>query len=160
MSVYAIPAAIDDKLRKPSDWPKWYNRLKYHAMSTGVWKQIDPDNNVQFHVYKAQPVGPELREITTEAPAPHTAAEIQLFGIHFAKWEVEMSNWEFLAERYENVQNWVYATVDPKILGRAKMAILISTTTSVTLQNLIKQLRYQMDPRGLTTNRVRGQVLP
>lgn len=34
------------KLNKPSDWPKWFLNIEYHARLLDVWDIIDPDETI------------------------------------------------------------------------------------------------------------------
>ena len=45
-------------LRDSSTWPLWYTQLQFHALSKGIWDQINPDAPNAPNYYFAAPTLP------------------------------------------------------------------------------------------------------
>jgi hypothetical protein len=60
------------KLEQPSDWPRWFLNIEYHARLLDVWEIVDPDETMFSEKEMLGKVGrPDLREIAEDFSELH-----------------------------------------------------------------------------------------
>ncbi|KAF1938447.1 hypothetical protein EJ02DRAFT_437090, partial [Clathrospora elynae] len=134
-------------LKEHSQWPNWYIQLQFHALSKGIWKEIDPDEKEAVPVYSDAPTRPNR---------PTDTAQTEQYKMQLAEYRADTSNWASKATHLQHMWTWVNATVDPQLLAPAMMTLV--EQKKLTLQALIKALRTELAPTSISTiNLVRAQ---
>ncbi|KAE8840578.1 hypothetical protein PTNB85_03977 [Pyrenophora teres f. teres] len=137
-------------LTERSQWPAWFIQFKFHALTKGVWDQVDPDGEEALSINDGEPDLPSPDE---SLPEESIAMK---YSLELTKYRALSSEYTATVNRLMHLWNWVNQTVDQAILTPIMMTL--AENEKSTLQALIIELRNEMAPTDQSTeNLVRSQ---
>jgi hypothetical protein len=154
----ALPTA-GVRLKDRNGWPEWMTQLKFHALSKGVWKYVDPDRPSLGNLSELLPERPSYppRPVTTAAvlnedgtiktPAVRgdpTEHSLKRYDARMAEWRIDYQEGMSRMARVGQLQNWVNATVDSGIMVPLMMAM--SRGPDQSLHETVRELRAELAP--------------
>jgi len=139
------PVLTGPLLSDRKTWPAWYLAFKYQANLRNLWEVVDPYGEEAPNLMNEAPPEPtsmttliqnlndernlptrqwlelpeELRTANTRpaAPAAATAADVEKeYTVLYKEWQVSNAVWSAKASRYQQLMNWVNATVKKDVL--------------------------------------------
>ncbi|KAK4156776.1 hypothetical protein C8A00DRAFT_30326 [Chaetomidium leptoderma] len=186
-----MPSTNDPILKyDPATWPLWFVMLSYEAKTRDVWEDTDPDapgsNEIikpvlltpnDMLVKRRDEISKEYQERcaiwealpeATRGDKPSRAADptyyeiIELTGAQNEQFVWLLRAWDSGVTRRGEVTEWIYKTVESKLMGLALIKMEADGLISNGNRGLVQTLRALVAPgtQGVTPKEHAEAILP